>query len=745
MWSDFSVSDLDAFNESIASKRPETGDRSFCFRDFGGISRLCAVLRTDSVDGLSAEEQSEVNEQTGVVAPFFSRKTRFGSNVMPVRKRKSLLAFVWERCKDSTIVVLIVCACISLALGLAFPEEFYDAECECIQSDTTGWVEGVAIVIAVVIVVLVGAIQDFDKERKFQALGKEDVRFIQVIRGGAEIELPTTDVLVGDVVVLECGKYVPADGYVVHSSELRVDESSMTGESEPVIKGSLDPWLIANTSVVGGSGRMLVGSVGERTEWGRTLLRMQEAGNEETPLQGQLNEMVLAIGKFGFFMGSVTFLILFAFWAVDTYFLVLKTAWSWSYLRGIVDALIIAVTLLVVGIPEGLPLAVIISLAYSMKAMTKDNILVRHIEACETMGGATNICSDKTGTLTQNKMTVMCGWIGGEWVETLSSFSLEPEFGEVFRAVIALNTTAFRHEEKVVGMPTEMALLDMVDRVDGSVAFYEGFRKKWSNNLLLRIPFSSETKRMISVFYVSDLDVIRFLVKGAPEVLLQECRKQLLLSGKVMDNVDTESMLGQVKKMADSGLRTLFLGYRDVPASLFLTNVEALVVQERFTVDMKSGLINEYPLVALGVVGIEDPLRPEVPQAIRQCIAAGVTVRMITGDNLETAVKIAVECGIKTPSGIALSGQKFREMSDEELDEVIPQLQVLARSQPTDKLRLVQRLKAMQQIVAVTGDGTNDAPALREADVGFAMGIAGTDVAKVLFLFSRIKQTNKTK
>ncbi len=365
--------ELQRLNSDLYNAEPRGGKRAAVLGKFGGLEKLAEAVKTDVEDGVPSAEVE-------------ARRTMYGANEMPKRKSKTLLSMIWERCKDTTIIVLALCAGVSLGLGLAFPEEFFDPDCQCVQVDSTGWVEGVAILVAVVLVVMVGAFQDHDKERKFRALGREDVRFIKVVRGGREEEVQTTQLVVGDLVVLELGKFVPADGVVVMSGELKVDEASMTGESEPTSKGAEDPLMLTNTSVIAGTGTMLVTAVGPNTEWGATLRRMQESPLEETPLQAQLGATVLAIGKVGLAVGVLTFLILGIYWFVDTLALVREDAWHGSYVRGIVDALIIGITLLVVGIPEGLPLAVIISLAYSMKAMTKDNILVRHLEVSRKRG-----------------------------------------------------------------------------------------------------------------------------------------------------------------------------------------------------------------------------------------------------------------------------------------------------------------------------------------------------------------------
>ena len=355
---------LDAFNRDLYSKEGKTGARGTFFESFGGLESLEDSLGTDVDTGLSNTDQVK------------ERREQFGSNTMPKPKTKHFFVMMLEHCNDETIIILSVFAVISLALGLAFPGSFFSADCQCIVTDTTEWVEGVAILIAVIIIIMVGTIQDYDKERKFRALGSVDHRFIKVVRNGETIELDTTEIVVGDLVLLEWGQFVPADGYLIRGDQLKVDESSVTGETEPVSKSIDDPFLLTNTAVAQGGGRMLVGACGSHTEWGRTLMLLRAADVEETPLQKDLNGIVRGLSIFGLIFGVLTFFVLAIYWAVDTAELISMTAWRDSYIQGLIEAIIIGVSLLVVGIPEGLPLAVIISLAYSMKAMTKDNNLV---------------------------------------------------------------------------------------------------------------------------------------------------------------------------------------------------------------------------------------------------------------------------------------------------------------------------------------------------------------------------------
>ncbi len=498
-------------------------------------------------------------------------------------------------------------------------------------------VEGVAILVACLVVVLVGSIQDYDKELKFRKLGVCDVRYITVVRGGAPVEIPTTEIVAGDVVVLDWGKAVPADGYVILSDDMKVcvlflfllfffffffffflriikkvDESSVTGEPEPVSKNFKDPWLMANTNVINGRGKMLVTATGPRTEWGQTLSMLQEAEADATPLQEELEGMVIAIGKMGLGFGVTTFYVLAIYWAIDAANAIAENGWQDQFITPLIDALIIGITLLVVGIPEGLPLAVVISLAFSMKAMTQDNNLVRHLSACETMGGATNICSDKTGTLTKNQMTVMQGWLGGQSFTSVPwDLMLSQEFGETMRIGLALNSTSMRQgKTKVVGFPTEMALLDMIDKVDGTDQYMLPLRKSMEKEVLLQVPFNSETKRMMTAVLVKDL--VRVFVKGAPDRLIEESAFLMKTDGSLVPvNEDLrQQMMAKVDELSSNGFRTLLFGFVDHPAGNFLHDPNASTLSSRYLVDAKTpGLSTN--IIVQGIVGIEDPVKKE--------------------------------------------------------------------------------------------------------------------------------------
>jgi len=434
----------------------------------------------------------------------------------------------------------------------------------------------------------------------------------------------------------------------------------------------------------------------------------------ETPLQTKLEALSENIGKAGLVAALITLVILLVKWAVDRFAGENPPGWDKSQFSALVRFFITAITIIVVAVPEGLPLAVTLSLAYSMVQMMKDQNLVRHLSACETMGGANAICSDKTGTLTQNRMKVVRLWVAGE---TYDKIPKKEEVGaekslDLLCQGACVNSSAYIEDEDTdhpnfVGSKTDCALLGLSRKFGYD---YKKIREDQPADTVFT--FSSKKKRMSSAAKG------KYYCKGASEVVLELCNKAI-------DNKDgneneltedtKKKYLDTIQKWASEGLRTLCLTYKEAPSNLPKEDAEGK---------------EDNDLILVGIVGIEDPLRPEVKDSVKVCQNAGITIRMLTGDNLLTAKSIGKQCGILTEGGVAIEGPKFRQMSEAEIDKIIPKLQIIARCSPDDKLTLVKRLRTLGGVVAVTGDGTNDAPALKEADVGFAMGIAGTEVAK---------------
>ncbi|XP_075641940.1 calcium-transporting ATPase 1-like isoform X2 [Castanea sativa] len=639
------------------------------------------------------------------------RKEIYGINKFAESPARGFWVFVWEALQDMTLMILAVCALVSLLVGIT----------------TKGWPngahDGLGIVASILLVVFVTATSDYKQSLQFKDLDREKKKItIQVTRNGFRQKISIYDLLPGDIVHLAIGDLVPADGLFVSGFSVSINESSLTGESEPVNVNSGNPFLLSGTKVQDGSCKMLVTTVGMRTQWGKLLATLSEGGDDETPLQVKLNGVATIIGKIGLYFAIVTFAVLVQ--GLFSRKLNEGSHWTWSGddAMEILEFFAVAVTIVVVAVPEGLPLAVTLSLAFAMKKMMNDKALVRHLAACETMGSATTICSDKTGTLTTNHMTVVkaciCGMIKevGSSKETSSICSEIPRSGlNILLQSIFNNTGGEIVKNKdgkveILGSPTETALLEFGLLLGGDFQ-----SERQTSNIVKVEPFNSAKKRMAVLLELPG-GGHRVHCKGASEIILAVCDKVIDSDGVIvaLNEASRDHLMDTIEQFASEALRTLCLAYMEIENEF---SSESPLPVEGYT--------------CIGIVGIKDPVRPSVRESVAICRSAGITVRMVTGDNINTAKAIARECGILTSEGIAIEGPVFREKSEKELREIIPKLQVMARSSPMDKHTLVKHLRTtLQEVVAVTGDGTNDAPALHEADIGLAMGIAGTEVAK---------------
>ncbi|CAK8568366.1 unnamed protein product [Lathyrus sativus] len=663
------------------------------------------------VEGITGKLNSSLNDGVSTSEPFLNRRKEiYGINKFTESPARGFWVFVWEALQDTTLMILAVCAFVSLVVGIIM------------EGWPKGAQDGIGIVASILLVVFVTATSDYRQSLQFKDLDKEKKKItVQVTRNGYRQKISIYDLLPGDIVHLNIGDQVPADGLFVSGFSVLINESSLTGESEPVNVGDLNPFLLSGTKVQDGSCKMLVTTVGMRTQWGKLMATLSEGGDDETPLQVKLNGVATIIGKIGLFFAVVTFSVLVQ--GLFSRKLQEGSQWTWSGddAMEIVEFFAIAVTIVVVAVPEGLPLAVTLSLAFAMKKMMNDKALVRHLAACETMGSATTICSDKTGTLTTNHMTVVKACVCGKIKEVKRSIDSSDFSSDLPDSAMAIllesifNNTGgevVKNENgkiEILGSPTETAILEFGLSLGGD------FLKERQASKLVKVePFNSIKKRMGVVLQLPG-GGYRAHCKGASEIILAECDKYVDSNGEVVPlDVDSISHLNDtIEKFANEALRTLCLAYIDI--------------HDEFLVG-SSIPINGY--TCIGIVGIKDPVRPGVRESVAICKAAGITVRMVTGDNINTAKAIARECGILT-DGIAIEGPEFREMSEEELLDIIPKIQVMARSSPMDKHTLVKHLRTtFEEVVSVTGDGTNDAPALHEADIGLAMGIAGTEVAK---------------
>lgn len=709
------------FKDAVANpKNPNNnhGPRDVNASEFSkNPEKLASMVRNYDMKTLRAlngaqgvAEAIDVSIDQGVKSSDLSiRQETYGVNKYTEKPSKSFFMFIWDALHDLTLIILIVCAIVSIGVGLAtegFPDGIYD---------------GLGILLSILLVVTVTAVSDYKQSLQFKDLDKEKKKISShVTRDGCRKKVSIYDLVVGDVVHLSIGDQVPADGVFISGYNLLIDESSLTGESDYVHMDEEKPFLLAGTKVQDGSAKMLVTAVGMKTEWGKLMETLSEEGEDETPLQVKLNGVATIIGKIGLLFAVLTFLVLTVRFIVEKAMRNELSSWSSSDALSMLDYFATAVTIIVVAVPEGLPLAVTLSLAFAMKKLMEDKALVRHLSACETMGSSTCICTDKTGTLTTNHMVVDKIWVSGEINDVRDSEGrvLSSKISETVLTVLLQGIFECTGSEvvkdksgktSILGTPTESAILQYGLDTGGD---FDVIRNEIK--ILKMEPFNSAKKKMSVLVSLPD-GKKRAFCKGASEIVLGLCDKIIDGSGETVPLTEEKVKLitDVINGFAEDALRTLCLAYMDIQAGF---DGEKDIPESGYTL--------------IAVVGIKDPLRPGVKEAVEICLAAGIIVRMVTGDNINTAKAIARECGILTEGGLAIEGPDFRTKTTEELDEIAPRIQVMARSSPTDKYDLVKHLRGMSEVVAVTGDGTNDAPALHESDIGFAMGIAGTEVAK---------------
>ena len=624
-----------------------------------------------------------------------SRK-QHGKNVLTPPQRTSLWKLYLDKYRDPIIQILLVAAFVSLIL--AFIEK--------------NFMETIGIFVAVFLATTVGFYFERDAAKKFNLLtALSEEQPVKVRRNGKVMEIPRHDVVVGDVVLVEVGDEVPADGELIVCNDLQINESALTGE--PVAEKSLEGGgdgayprniILRSTMVMNGRGEFVVTAVGDATEIGKVAKKSTEQTSVETPLHMQLDKLAKMISKVGSVVSVAAF---FIFLIHD---ILTNPAWGgkdYFYMAEIVlKYFMMAVTLIVMAVPEGLPMAITLSLALNMRRMLKSNNLVRKLHACETMGAVTVICTDKTGTLTQNKMQV-------------SALELKQGDEALLDTAIALNSTAELNDGKPIGNPTESALLLWLDAQGKD---YEELRKQV--NVLKQLPFSTERKMMATL---AEVDGETYLfVKGAPEIVMKKCI--------IEDRMQRQSA-EELDEWQHKAMRTLAFAYKKVEASIMRTS--------RTSTAEVVALLDANDLQLQAIAAIADPIRPDVPAAVQECRHAGIEVKVVTGDTAATALEIGKQIGVfeDEPENIGadgsltsldqqmITGEQWETLSDEEAYERAKDIRVMSRARPTDKQRLVAMLQKRGEVVAVTGDGTNDAPALHYAHVGLSLG-SGTSVAK---------------
>ena len=623
-------------------------------------------------------------------------REQHGKNVLTPPQRTSLWKLYLDKYRDPIIQILLVAAFVSLIL--AFIEK--------------NFMETIGIFVAVFLATTVGFYFERDAAKKFNLLtALSEEQPVKVRRNGKVMEIPRHDVVVGDVVLVEVGDEVPADGELIVCNDLQMNESTLTGE--PVTEKSLEGGgdgayprnvILRSTMVMNGRGEFVVTAVGDATEIGKVAKKSTEQTSVETPLHMQLDKLAKMISKVGSVVSVAAF---FIFLIHD---ILTNPAWGgkdYFYMAEIVlKYFMMAVTLIVMAVPEGLPMAITLSLALNMRRMLKSNNLVRKLHACETMGAVTVICTDKTGTLTQNKMQV-------------SALELKQGDEALLDTAIALNSTAELNDGKPIGNPTESALLLWLDAQGKD---YEELRKQV--NVLKQLPFSTERKMMATL---AEVDGETYLfVKGAPEIVMKKC---------IIEDRMLRQSAEELDEWQHKAMRTLAFAYKKVEASIMRTS--------RTSTAEVVALLDANNLQLQAIAAIADPIRPDVPAAVQECRHAGIEVKVVTGDTAATALEIGKQIGVfeDEPENIGadgsmtsldqqmITGEQWEALSDEEAYERAKDIRVMSRARPTDKQRLVAMLQKRGEVVAVTGDGTNDAPALHYAHVGLSLG-SGTSVAK---------------
>lgn len=675
-----------------------------------GLKNMAELRAEGGIRGIASKLSSDL--ETGIPAhSHASRQARYGVNALPPVEKQTFMDFVKETLEDRTMQILIGAAVVSLILGLTTPDP-RTGEID----RATGWVEGAAILLSVVIVTLVSAVNNFQKQEQFAVLSNaETTASLCVVRDGDVVEVGQEDVVVGDIALVQAGMALSFDALLVAGTGYTSNESSITGENDDVHKSpDMDPFLLSGTHIVDGcDGRALVVAVGPLSFAGAIAMSTRQS-KTDTPLTEQLESMADAIGKFGLAAAVFTFVALLI---KEIYTIVFGGGRFFA--MKLFENITTAVAIVVVAVPEGLPLSVTLSLAYSMKQMLADNNLVRHLAACETMGGATVILTDKTGTLTNNDMKVVSVFIDGEHVraDKVTGFTTQAQGArskvlKLFADCVAFNyPTGFGQNKTAHALQHLATALQHGDGYDADATV-----RTTAKDCVQRFAFSSQRKRSSAVVNAKTEgagQTLRHYVIGAGELVFQKCTSCLVDGKRSAFSVDAKQRYeSAINEYSQSGYRTLCVAYSE-------RNGEWAELPH---------VPPEDPLTVLGVVAIEEPLRSEVPAAIAACQGAGIQVVMVTGDSMATATNIAQRCGIMGPGKTALEGTQFRASPDSAIDA--RSFAVLARATPLDKKRLVEMYRRdPAAVVAVTGDGTNDAPALKAADVGFAMN-TGSDIAK---------------
>ena len=627
-------------------------------------------LNTNTEKGLTNEEVSK-------------RYETYGHNELKAKQKKSLLMKLLEQFKDFMIIVLIIAAVVSGIVGIQQGEGIADT---------------LIILIVVIVNAIIGVAQENKAEKSLEALQKLSSHVAKVIRDGKLAVVQSADLVPGDIVVLDTGDFIPADLRIIEAVNLKAQESALTGESVPVEKftdtiedenigiGDRKNLLFSSSLVTYGRGKGIVVETGMKTEVGKIAKMINETEDEETPLQKKLNNLGKTLGIVALVICVVIFVV------------------GLLYGKAPLNMFMTAVSLAVAAIPEGLAAVSTIVLAIGVQRMVKKNAIVKKLPAVETLGSASVICSDKTGTLTQNRMTVKKVFTNGELINLEEIKEFNSEFNLLFEANMLCNDTKIAEDGTLTGDPTETALIDMGNKMNFNLE---------NHPRIAELPFDSDRKLMTTVHKVGDKFIV--YTKGGVDELLK-CCNSYQKNGEIKSDLENYKQRIQDcnEKMAEGALRVLSAGYKVINHALSEEDMKKL----------------ETGLTFIGMVGMIDPPREEAKEAVKKCITAGIKTVMITGDHKITATAIAKELGILKHEKEAITGAELEKMTDEQLKQKVRNISVYARVSPEHKVRIVKAWQANGEIVAMTGDGVNDAPALKKAEIGCAMGMVGTDVAK---------------
>ncbi|KAM0674043.1 plasma membrane calcium [Gurleya vavrai] len=696
-----SVADI---SKMITDKNIRSGKKIKSVDDFGKYfhrNLISGSFETNEADMLHEEIlRSEFPLWNELSLPKKYKKYNefiYGRNEIEYNNQKSLKEIILNNMKDKTLALLFFASLMSLFVGGYKVIE---------EHEKYAWIEGTSILLAVVIIILIGTINEYSQKKLFFKLDKKkQTHNVKIFNNYTLDTKNSTDLIVGDVIYFEPGDLIPADCVIISEDYVICDEQLISGESEPVSKSVEEPFLISGTYITEGVAKAIVISVGKNSVKGKLIQNMKEK-NKKTPLEHKIEELAQSLAKKAFFIGVILLI------CHSIKIIYLKKSY---HIREIMSLIVESISIIVMAVPEGLPMAITLALSFGTKRMLRDNNLVRDISACETMNNTNYICTDKTGTLTYNEMSIRYAYVGHhalyikdslfedkthlfEIIEKHASFDLTVKN-------MVINSSAFQNSEGFyIGSRSESAILKILKQhqID-----YNFLRRE--HTVIRRYPFSSKHKYMSSMIKKGKKYIIFF--KGAPETIAQHCNKEINKNEIVPFN--QHSLNKFIKKSDRRCFRSLAFSYLEL---------------EMF--DEEAVKLGKYPCTFLCAIAMEDPLRENVKEEILQCKNAGINVVMLTGDKMTLAENLAVKLGILTSNNLSLTGHNFRKMSDSELGEIIHNIKVVARASPEDKKRFVEILQKKGNVVAVTGDGSNDGPALKCANVGFGMGVSGTDIAK---------------